>query len=98
MSSQTISTSLAPEIIIDQVGGNLQVKGWENPVVMVNANPHDLQLEKQDDAVHLSCASSCEIRLPSGASVNLKTARGNAQFRSGRYLEYWKHPRIALST
>lgn len=81
MSSQTIPTSLAPEIIIDQVGGNLQVKGWENPVVMVNATPHDLHLEEQDDVVRLSCASDCEIRLPSGASVNVKTAHGNAQFR-----------------
>jgi hypothetical protein len=81
MSTQSIPTSLAPEVIVDQVGGNLQIKGWEDPVVMVTANPKDLRLEGQEDVIHISCAGYCEIRLPSGASVNINTVNGNAQFR-----------------
>ena len=81
MSAQTIPTSLAPEIIIDRVSGNLQVKGWEESQVVVKANSHDLQLEVQDDMIRLTCAGSCEIRLPTGALVKVNTVKGNAQVR-----------------
>jgi hypothetical protein len=81
MSKQSIPTSLAPEVIIEQVGGNLQVKGWDEPEVFVEADPTTLTLEEQDDVVRLSCAGNCEVRLPSGAAVQVGNAHGEARFR-----------------
>jgi DUF4097 and DUF4098 domain-containing protein YvlB len=81
MSKQTISTSLAPEIIIEQIGGNLQVKGWDEPEVVVQADPNTLHLEEQDDVVRINCDGNCEIRMPSGGAVQLNNAHGEARFR-----------------
>jgi hypothetical protein len=82
MSKQSISTSMAPEVIIGQVMGNLQVRGWENPEVVVRANPEDLSLEGQDDVVRLSCLGECEVRLPQGATIQVEVVHGNGQFRA----------------
>ena len=82
MNKQSISTSMAPEVIIGQVKGNLQVRGWENPEVVVRANPEDLSLEGQDDVVRLSCLGECEVRLPHGATIQVEAVHGNGQFRA----------------
>lgn len=81
MSKQRISTSLAPEVEVERIGGSLQVKGWDEAEVVVQADPDILHLEEQDDAVRLSCDGDCEIRLPSGASLHVGEVAGEARLR-----------------
>lgn len=81
MSKQRVPTSLVPEVIIEQVAGNLQVKGWDAAEVAVQAEAQDLHLEDQDDSVRLSCQSDCEVRLPGGATVQVGEVHGEARFR-----------------
>ncbi len=81
MSQQAFPTSLAPEVIIETVQGNLQLKGWDRPEVNVKAQPDALNLEEQDDVVHLSCQGDCTVRLPIGASVRVGKVQGEAQFK-----------------
>jgi len=81
MSQQTYPTSLAPEIIIEKVAGNLQIKGWERSEVLVRANPSDLRVEEQDDQMRLSCEGDLELRLPGGATLQVETAYGEARIR-----------------
>jgi polyhydroxyalkanoate synthesis regulator phasin len=81
MSRQIINTSLAPEIQIGEVLGDLQIKGWETPQVAIQADPQELQIEEQDDTVRLSCRGDCEIRLPYGATVQLDTAKGDVEIK-----------------
>lgn len=81
MNKQRISTSLAPEVIIEKIDGNLQVRGWDEPEVVVQADPNVLRLDEQDDVVRLNCDGDCEIRMPSGAALQVDTAHGEARFR-----------------
>jgi hypothetical protein len=81
MDKQTISTSLAPEIVIEAVMGNLQVKGWDRPEVSVRANPDDLSLKEQDDVVHISCRGNCTLSLPQGATLRVDKVHGEARFK-----------------
>ena len=81
MGTQSIPTSLAPEVIIAQVSGDLYVKGWDRPEVTVMARQGDLTLEKQNDEVHLSCRSNCDIRLPHGTTLKVNEVDGNAQLK-----------------
>lgn len=81
MSRQTINTSLAPEILIGSVLGDLQIKGWELPQVAIQADPQELDIQEQEDTVRLSCRGDCEIRLPYGATVQLDTANGDVQIK-----------------
>jgi SHOCT-like domain len=81
MSRQIINTSQAPEILIDEVLGDLQIKGWETPQVAIQADPQELEVQEQEDTVSLSCRGDCEIRLPYGATVQLDTANGDVQIK-----------------
>jgi DUF4097 and DUF4098 domain-containing protein YvlB len=81
MNQQTIPTSLAPELLIDEIHGDLQIKGWDKAEVNVKANPDNLTLEEQDDSLQLSCQGSCAIRLPQGAMVKIERVHGNARIK-----------------
>jgi len=81
MDKQTISTSLAPEIVIESVMGNLQVKGWDRAEVSVRADPEDLTLTEQDDAIQVSCQGDCTLYLPQGATVRVDRVHGEARFK-----------------
>ena len=81
MSQQTVATSITPEVIIEKVLGELQVKGWERPEVSVKAHPDELTLEEQDDVVTLSCRGNCTIRLPHDATLRVERVYGDARFK-----------------
>lgn len=81
MNQQTIPTSSAPELLIDEVHGDLQIKGWDKAEVSIKANPDDLTLEEQDDAVQLSCRGSCAIRLPQDATIKAERVHGNTRIK-----------------
>jgi DUF4097 and DUF4098 domain-containing protein YvlB len=82
MSKQTIPTSMAPEVIIEQVHGELQIRGWERPEVLVSANSDDLSMEEQDDTVRLSCQGNCDVRLPHGATLQIGRAHANTAIKN----------------
>jgi len=81
MGRQMINTSLAPEILIGEVLGDLQIKGWEAPQVAIQADPQELEVQEQEDSVRLSCRGDCDIRLPYGATVQLDSANGDVQIK-----------------
>jgi DUF4097 and DUF4098 domain-containing protein YvlB len=77
MEKKTVETSMVPEITIEQVHGNLEIKGWDHPKVEVNADLEDLNLEEQDDTVLVTCQGNCAIRLPHSASIQIEQVHGN---------------------
>jgi hypothetical protein len=81
MDQQSIPTSLAPELIVDEVHGDLQIRGWDKAEVNIKANPDDLALEEQDDSVQLSCRGSCAIRLPHGTTIKTERVHGNTRIK-----------------
>ena len=81
MEKTTVKTSVAPEVWIGDVMGDLLVKGWDRSEVAFEANPEDFSMEEQDDVVRLSCQSDLELRLPHAASLKVKSAHGEASFK-----------------
>jgi hypothetical protein len=81
MDRKLIPTSLVPEIFIDQVQGDLQVKGWDRPEVAVEASSEDLSLDEGDDVVRLSCQGDCAIHLPYSASLKVESVHGDAHLK-----------------
>ena len=84
MSKQSFTTNMEPEIVIRQVAGDLQVKGWDQPEIVVNAEPDELQIEQQENTFHLDCQGDCLMRVPQGATIQVEKAEGDAVFK---YLE-----------
>lgn len=82
MEKKSVSTSQAPEVIIEQVGGDLDVKGWDRPEVAVFYESDQLKLEEQDDVVRIRCDDGgCDVRLPNQATIELQQVHGNARFK-----------------
>ncbi len=81
MDQKILATSLAPEVFIDEVGGDLQVKGWERSEVVVRAQEEELQLSQAEDTLHLSCQDGCLVRLPHGSTLHVGVVHGNARFK-----------------
>ena len=50
MAKKTLETSEAPQVIIEHVGSDLQVKGWDRAEVLVkSSSDNDIALEEQED-------------------------------------------------
>jgi len=81
MDKKSIRTTLSPDVVIERVGGNLKIKGWENPEVAIYAAPEQLILQEQDDLITLSCQGDCAIRMPYGTTVRLGHVAGSASIK-----------------
>jgi hypothetical protein len=81
MSQQMFETSSSPDVTLDQVSGDLQIKGWEAAQVVVKADPDELQISAKEDVVQLTCQGDCEVRLPFGSSVTIGEVSGDASIK-----------------
>ena len=82
MGQQSVTTSSAPEVLIEEIHGNLEVKGWDRSDVLVKPSADDdLTLEVQDDTVRMHCKSNCMVRLPHGATVQVRNVYGNTRIK-----------------
>jgi hypothetical protein len=81
MGRQVIETGPAPEIQIEQVLGDLQVRGWESPQVALSADPDDLDLQVQDDGLRMSCRGDCDLYVPHGAALTIGSVHGDASLK-----------------
>jgi hypothetical protein len=82
MTQKLISTGEAPNIQIESVLGDLQLKGWDRPEVLLKAGQgDDPVLEMQADSVHIACRGDCIIRVPENASVQVRSVNGSARFK-----------------
>jgi hypothetical protein len=83
MAKKSIETKPNPEILVQQVGSDLQVKGWDKDEVLVkSSSDNDLTLEEQDGVVTASCPNDCVMYVPQGASVKVESIGSSARFRS----------------
>ncbi len=78
MDKQFASTSASPLIVLD-VSGDLRLKGQDDLTVVAKSDsPEDLALEARDDRVEIRCTSSCNVRVPRAALVEIHSAHGDA--------------------
>ena len=83
MAKKTIETGESPLVVVEKVGSDLQVKGWDRLEVLVkSSSDNDITLEDQDDSIIVSCPSDCVLYIPQKASIEVKNIGSNARFRS----------------
>lgn len=81
MAKQFIEAGPTPQVIVNEIKGDLQARGWETPQIAVHADPEALTLEQLDNQVTLSCEADCDLRLPLGATLTLESVKGDASIK-----------------
>ena len=79
--SKTISAGLAPKIIIESIGGDLSLVGWEGDDILLKADDDVMHVSQDDDQVNLSCSDDLSLRVPKAASIFIKNIGGDASIR-----------------
>lgn len=78
MSLQQFSTKDAPTIRIEEVLGNLRVRGWERAEVSVDGmSATDLLADQTDDQITIRSLAGCELRVPHDARLSIASVHGD---------------------
>jgi hypothetical protein len=83
MAKKTIETDNTPQIHVQKVGSDLQVKGWDRAEVLVkSSSDNNLELEEVDGVVNVSSPSDCVLYVPHDANLEVIKSSRNARIRS----------------
>lgn len=80
--SQHIPISPETRILIEHVGGDLSLVGWEKPELLLKGDEEDIRYQQSDEQFTLSCESDLSLRVPQGASLSIRNVGGDAVIRS----------------
>jgi len=76
METKLITVGSDPEIELEHVGGDLEIRGWDRPEVQLNGEDiHDL--EQDGKSVRLSCGSDLHLSVPRGARLGITFVGGD---------------------
>lgn len=76
---ERIETGKITVVAIRYCAGDLVLKGWDEPAIMVKGD--DFELKEEDDMVHIESTSNAKIYLPHQATVSFSEVHGNASCR-----------------
>ncbi len=61
-----------------KVLGNLDLTGWDQPEMDIQADEHTLRVEEDGDTIRVVALRNCRVALPAGKKVQLEKVGGNA--------------------
>jgi len=83
MARKSIETTTKPRIVIDEIGSDLSVKGWDRPEVLVKSgSDNGVLLEEREGAIFVNCTSDCVMYVPYNARLEVGTVGTNARFKA----------------
>ena len=83
MLTKIFETEERPEIFVEAVHGNLDIKGWERAEVRIEYDREDeLEASATGAVLRLRCRTNCQLRVPSSSSVIVGSVHGEACIES----------------
>ena len=79
--SQTISAGKTPKVIIDRLGGDLSVVGWEGAEVLIKGDEDDLSIDNNNGLITISCGGDLSLRVPKNTTFDFQQIGGDASIR-----------------
>lgn len=80
--SKTISAGRNPKIIIETIGGDLSLVGWEGDEILLKADDEEMSVSQDGEQINLSCGDDLSLRVPKAASIFIGKIGGDASIRS----------------
>ena len=81
MTNRTISVGRSPRIVLELVGGDLGVVGWEGEDLLIKADEDDLRIDQQGELVTISTGDDLVLRVPRDASLSIQSVGGDMTVR-----------------
>ncbi len=83
MAKKSLDTGATPKIIVEKIGSDLNVKGWDRPEVLVkSSSDNDIVLTQEHDTVVVKCPTDCVLYVPYSASLEVGRVGTNARFKA----------------
>jgi len=83
MDKQSITTGATPTVVIEQVQGDLRLKGHADLEVTAKASAaEELFLEQRDEEIYIRSESDLSVRVPLEAHVRVQTVHGEATIKA----------------
>lgn len=79
--SKTISAGKTPKILIENIGGDLSLVGWEGDDILLKGDEEEMQYKQDGEQLMLSCDDDLSLRVPKAASIFIKQIHGDASIR-----------------
>ena len=79
--SKTISAGRTPKIVIENIGGDLSLVGWEGDDILLKCDDEAMRCAQDGDTVTISCEDDVSLRVPKSASVFIQNIEGDASIR-----------------
>jgi len=79
--SRMISVGSSPRILVDSIGGDVSVVGWDGSEVLIKADDDEVTLEQNGDEVRFSCRDDASLRIPKASSLSFASITGDASVR-----------------
>lgn len=80
--SRTISAGRTPRIMLESIGGDLSLVGWEGDDILLKADEDEMHVSQNGDQVNVSSGDDLSIRVPKAASIHIGHIGGDASIRS----------------
>ena len=79
--SKTISAGRTPKIMVEFIGGDLSLVGWEGEDILLKGDDDEMKFNQDGETVTVSCEDDLSLRVPKAASIFAKKIAGDASIR-----------------
>lgn len=79
--SRMISAGTSPKVVVDRIGGDISVVGWEGSEILIKADDDEVRVEQSGDEIRLSCEDDLSLRLPKDSTLSFTFIEGDAAIR-----------------
>jgi len=79
--AKTISAGQTPKIVIENIGGDLSLVGWEGDDILLKGEDDEMHFNQDGGEVKISCDDDLSLRVPKASSVFIRNIAGDASIR-----------------
>jgi len=79
--SKSVFVGSTPKIKLDKIGGDISIVGWDGSDLLIKGDDDDLRFNQTGETVSVSSGSDLSLRIPKGASLEIKSIGGDASIR-----------------
>ncbi len=82
MTTRLINSGESPRVVLEKISGNLQLKGWDRPEILLKTgSEEELKVEHSDEEIRISCHQDLLVRLPQESHLRIERVHGGAHIK-----------------